>query len=1076
MVRFNVFILTILATFSGTLYADSAGDIITASGIKGGFVVHVGCGNGTTTAALRKNKAFIVHGLDTNPANVQKAREHILAGKHNGTVSVAEFGGTHLPYVDNMVNFMLCTKQYDLSDQEIMRVLAPRGKAIIQTGNKQRTITKPWPDNYDEWNHYLRNPDNNAVSKDTAIKAPITHLQWKAGPMYSRHHDKSVTHMPALASARGKIFYIIDNGPRASVLWPANFQLTARDAFNGVVLWQKDIEQWIDHLAYGVKQGPAVNTRRLVAVGDYVYVTMGVFAPVSKLDANTGKVVKVYKGTEKTEEILVKDGVVYLVINPSVSDQSPKNFILEQDPKIVMAVKESDGTILWQNELSWIAPSTLTLGESNVYLCNGPEIIACNRKTGKQLWKSQPLPWRQEMPTYFAPTLVAVPGALLYVGGENWYEHAGSKGLMTCLNATTGKIKWQQPHLPSGYQSPQDIFVIDGYAWCGSLNSKPGEFDTRYPEVSPSTGEFISYNIETGEPGKTIPRGADCYWFHHRCHRAKATENFFMTSRTGIEMIDNQTGQWSLHHWIRGACLYGIMPANGLIYAPPHPCACYPEAKLTGFNAVSGPRNTDNNDELSRSPRLVKGPAYNKISNIKYKIEDRNAWPTYRANPARSGSTDTAVRTDLRVNWQTKVADRLTQPIAADGKIFVAATDQHSLHAIDQQSGKKLWKYIAGGRIDSPPTFYKGMLLFGSADGYVYCLRASDGALAWRFRAAPYDRRMMFYEQLESVWPVHGSILIRNDIAYIIAGRSMFLDGGLTLYRLSPLTGKLLSSTKMDDKDPAGTKDFHDHVNMLDMPVASSDILSSEGDYLFMRSQPFDLQGKRHRIEHVDLKEQQGPDAHLFVPNGFLDDQWWHRSFWVYGRSVNGGPAYWQTGNATPSGKIMVLDEQNLYAFGRRQDYWKWTVPTEYRLYCVDRTLPKPDRQPAQSAAAKRKAAANPKIRTPQFKTTWSIEMPVLVRAMAKTSDTIFAAGPRDIVNESDAYKKFPDPAARESLKKQADLFTGKDESVLWAVSAKNGTKLKEIKLNVMPVFDGLIAANGKLYMSTTNGKIISLK
>ena len=96
MVRFNIFILTILATFSGTLYADSAGDIITASGIKGGFVVHVGCGNGTTTAALRKNNAFIVHGLDTNPANVQKAREHIITGKYNGTVSAAEFDGKRL--------------------------------------------------------------------------------------------------------------------------------------------------------------------------------------------------------------------------------------------------------------------------------------------------------------------------------------------------------------------------------------------------------------------------------------------------------------------------------------------------------------------------------------------------------------------------------------------------------------------------------------------------------------------------------------------------------------------------------------------------------------------------------------------------------------------------------------------------------------------------------------------------------------------------------------------------------------------------------------------------------------------
>ncbi|GAG78675.1 unnamed protein product, partial [marine sediment metagenome] len=351
------------------------------------------------------------------------------------------------------------------------------------------------------------------------------------------------------------------------------------------------------------------------------------------------------------------------------------------------------------------------------------------------------------------------------------------------------------------------------------------------------------------------------------------------------------------------------MPANGLIYAPPHPCACYPEAKLSGFNAVSGPRDTDNSAELSKSARLVKGPAYaDGTGNINNPAAVESDWPTYRGNPARSGSTELPVKTDLKSQWELKIGGKLSQPVVAGGRVFVSAVDQHTLYAIDQNSGKIAWKYITGGRIDSPPTIYKGMALFGSADGFVYCLRASDGALAWRFRAAPYDQRLMVWEQLESVWPVHGSILIRNDVAYLIAGRSMFLDGGLTLYLLDPLTGEVLSSVKMDDKDPNMEKDFHDHVNVLDMPVASSDILSSEGDLFFMRSQPFDLQGRRDRIEHIDIKQQRGSDAHLFVPNGFLDDNWWHRSFWVYGRSVRGGPSYWETGRATPSGKIMVLD------------------------------------------------------------------------------------------------------------------------------------------------------------------------
>jgi len=638
-------------------------------------------------------------------------------------------------------------------------------------------------------------------------------------------------------------------------------------------------------------------------------------------------------------------------------------------------------------------------------------------------------------------------------------------------------------NLPSGYQSPQDVFVIGNRVWCGSLNSKPGEFDKRYPDVSPSTGEFISYNLETGKPEKVLPRGADCYWFHHRCHRAKATENFFLTSRTGIEMIDTQTGQWHLHHWARGACLYGIMPANGLIYGPPHPCACYPEAKLTGFNALSGTRPSSDAENLRPVQRLSKGPAYEKLRIQNSKLRTNDDWPTFRSDPARSGATDTAVPTDLNTKWEAAVGGRLTQPVAADGMVFVASVDDRTLYAIDRRSGTVQWKYITGGRIDSPPTIHNGMAIFGSADGYVYCLRASDGALAWRFLAAPHDRRLMAWEQLESVWPVHGSVLIRDGVAYVVAGRSMFLDGGLTLYRLDPMTGEVISQVRMDNKDPNTGKDLHAHVKVVQddlrmatmtglssLPVASADILSSEGNYIFMKSQLFDLEGKRLRISQPDLNSQRGEDVHLFVPNGFLDDQYWHRAFWVYGRSVVGGPGYSATGQATPCGKIMVLDRDNLYLFGRRQTYWRWTTATEYRLFSVSRSLPKPVEEPAQPKNRKKSRASKA-----QFETRWSVEMPVLVRAMVKAGDTIFAAGPKDIVDEESAFKAYNQPATREALRNQTELFAGKGGSVLWAVSADDGSKLQEIELDVLPVFDGMIAAGGALFMATTDGKVVCL-
>ena len=54
--------------------ADSAEDILAATGFNGGLIVHLGCGDGKLTGALLAKESFLVHGLDADAANVAEAQ------------------------------------------------------------------------------------------------------------------------------------------------------------------------------------------------------------------------------------------------------------------------------------------------------------------------------------------------------------------------------------------------------------------------------------------------------------------------------------------------------------------------------------------------------------------------------------------------------------------------------------------------------------------------------------------------------------------------------------------------------------------------------------------------------------------------------------------------------------------------------------------------------------------------------------------------------------------------------------------------------------------------------------------
>jgi len=1069
-----------------------AREIIEASGVQGGLVVHLGCGEGDLTAALAASDPYLIQGLDSDAENVAAARRHIAGAGRYGRVSIAEWDARRLPYAENLVNLLVAEDLGTVAIDEVTRVLAPGGVALFGcrgdrgatadaetveiAGKRWTKMVKPWPEGIDEWTHYLHDATGNAVAQDTVI-GPPKRFQWIGGPRWLRHHDH-MSGLSAMVSARGRLFYIIDLGPRWSVQMPPRWTLVARDAFNGAILWHRPIDPWHAHL-WPLKRGPAGLMRRLVAEGDTVYVTLGVGKPLVALDAATGRTLRTYEGTDGAEEIILADGTLFVSVNPELDAyqalpresvdllrRAGRDWNWDEGPRRLMAIEATTGRVRWNHEAA-IAPNTLAAAGPRVYFLDDDRVVCLDTEDGAPVWASKTLPRWKPMHVLFGPTLVVYADVILFAGGENLDPIRGGKDTMTALSAKTGEALWTAPHPPSGYASAEDLFVIGGLAWCGA---------TTNPRDS---GVFTGRDLHTGEVQVEFPPDDWRHMPHHRCYRAKATCRYILTSRTGVEFVDLDAQHWTSNHWVRGSCNYGVLPANGLLYAPPHSCACYPVAKLNALNALApaGGDVPDAEGEDDDVARLARGPAYGEPSEPGSLGVDRPTadWPTYRCDATRSGSTEAPVPAELNRLWQAEIGGKLTPVVVAGGKVFVASVDRHTVHALDAATGRPIWQFTAGGRVDSPPTIWQGRVLFGSADGCVYCLRAADGALGWRFRAAPHHRWLTAFEQVESAWPVHGSVLVHGGVVYCVAGRTMWLDGGMRLVRLDARTGQKLSETVLDDKYPGTDDNLQRDIRWPNLPVALPDVLSCDGRHVYLRTQPFDLEGKRAEVLTTrDYTEQQGETAHLFSPTGFLDDAWWHRSYWTYGRSFIGGAGGWYlAAYQAPAGRILCVDDSSVYGFGRVPLRFTGT-PNAYHLFASAKEPeiinPNPRRAPRRQGAS-----IYGQVVPTRLEYRWSEGVPLLARALVATDRNLFLAGPPAVADEPEVYGRYGDPETQAKMAEQVAAFDGHEGAILMAVSKTDGERLAAYRLDSVPVFDGLAATAGQLFLSTCDGRVLAL-
>jgi outer membrane protein assembly factor BamB len=1083
---------------------ESAAQIIETAGIQGGLVVHVGCGDGEFTAALHLNDRYLVHGLDTDAENVAAARKRLSSLGLSGPVSADRFDGQSLPYADNLVNLLVADDLGSVPMEEVIRVLAPRGVAMIGG----RKVVKPWPAEIDEWTHFLHDASGNAVARDRRVGSP-RHLQWTAGPERTRDHD-ALASISAMTTSGGRLFCIVDEGATSLVHRPPDWKLVARDAFNGVPLWKRDVPEWVTHLFY-FRSGPAQLPRRLVSIGDRVYVTLGLDAAVTALDAATGRTLITFADSRNTEEILCHDGTLLaLVGDPDVmNEEAPKVFgywelSVDRAPtagKSIVAYEAATGKVLWRKaepSLAYLAPLSLTAFGDRVFYLDNENLRCVALADGRELWKAA-FPTEGLFLRNYAPTVVACNDAVMCLTWDRLWA----------FSPADGSTLWAFDKGSIGFASPGDLFVTGGLAWTVPQTAsiwKDNKLDREGKIASGvpiPTQQFLGnggreiwgIDVRTGEVARTIseqevlPGG-----HHHRCYRNKATERYLICGRRGLEYVSLDSDDYVNNWWVRGICQYGVMPANGYIYVPPDPCQCFNLIKVNGFLAMSADSSLDELD-TSGGGTLERGPAYGQITRVDSQEipqsgaadaeppslpkgwqppvapDRRDEWPTFRGNITRSGSTGAPVSARLKTEWQARIGGQLSACVVADGKLLVSAKDTNTVHCRDAATGGELWHFTAGGAVDSPPSVEDGLCVFGSRDGAVYCLRLADGEPGWRFRAAPLERRIVADGRLESVWPIHGSVLVQDGTVYFAAGRSSYLDGGIRLFGVDLRSGKELCRTTISAV-PVGSGNLKEQS--ADSTGALPDVLVCDGRAISMRHLQFDL-----RLDRQDRL----PLGTLCATTGLLEDTWFHRQSWVLAPGGRINPATVapslgsrKTTPGSPVGKLISFGAEFAYTVTSPYTLLKHTpsmqpanqdghLHQKYSRYAAE-DFPTgtvisatPNSVPAVAAAGKAK-------RSPPEPASeiWSKHDLFQPRAMLLAGKVLFLAGWRDAVaiHPTTGRPLNPDnPDPRPSL--------------LRAMATADGETLAEYPLEAEPVFDGMAAAWGRLYVPLKDGTILCL-
>jgi len=768
-------LVAVLATFAGTAIAAeqvTAEKLLPRIGVSRGVCALLGDKDCSLAVELAKKTNLLLYvqlAAAEDCAAACKAAD--AAGFYGTRIFVEKGTPARIGLADNLADALVVLGDAAaLSRAEVRRVLRPEGKAVVG----QREWTKPLPEGTDDWSHHFHSPDNNPQSRDRLARAPYL-TQFIVEPRYAPAPQASV-------ASGGRVFMAFGH-----VAWhereePWMNTLIALNGYNGTMLWKRPLTP-----------GLMVDRCTMIATPSVLYLADDKSCKV--LDAATGQVKdeitvpKDLAGGTFWKWIALDGGVLYALVGEDEKqdpdarwrrtahgwpwDAMSKGY---NDPKrlwgfgkTLLAIDPQSKKILWTHQEDALIDSrALGMAAGRIYCFHFGRYLTClDAKTGKVIWQRTAEmypevfraigPYRPEQgPVQGWKTnvyLKCTDKALYFAGPEvQW---------LSALSAADGRVLFRH--------TVKDLHIVirdDGLYTIGPANSVE---ETK--KLDPLTGEVLAK-----------------YQTRRRsCTRATGSiDSIFFRGHEGSGRFDVASGKTAWISAMRPSCQVGVVIAHGHLYWVPWACDC----NLQMFGAIAcGPAGDFAFGQSAKESERLEAASGGAAPTTSLAASPAD-WPTYRADSALSAQSRAAIPEKVRPLWQTKPTQAVepSAPVAAGGLVFSGGSDG-IVKALDAANGQVRWTAYTSGPIRFPPAVAEGRAFVGSGDGWLYAFEAATGRLLWRFRAAPAERKIRFYDGLLSTWPVAGGVLVEKGTVYCAAGINDF--DGSHVYALEAATGRI---------------------------------------------------------------------------------------------------------------------------------------------------------------------------------------------------------------------------------------------------------------------------------------------